>query len=90
MGGFRRAVLSKRQFSHDETSLPRQLFFFPRFTTFNFGNVWMSIKGYINQRCKEMPTELHMGIPAPTTNFFGLSVTFIETQRKAAINDLYQ
>jgi hypothetical protein len=50
----------------------------------------MSIKGYINQLCKEMPTELRMGIPAPTISFFGLSVTFTETQRKAAINDLYQ
>jgi hypothetical protein len=31
-----------------------------------------------------------MGAPAPTTNFDGLPVTLIETQRKAAINSKFQ
>jgi hypothetical protein len=31
-----------------------------------------------------------MEIPAPTTNFVGLTVTLTETQRKAAINSRYQ
>jgi hypothetical protein len=37
-----------------------------------------------------MPTDLRMGIPAPTANFDGLTVTFTEMQRKAAINSPYQ
>jgi branched-subunit amino acid ABC-type transport system permease component len=40
--------------------------------------------------CGETPTDLRMGIPAPTTNFVGLTVTLIETQRKVAINSRYQ
>jgi hypothetical protein len=31
-----------------------------------------------------------MGVPAPTTNFVGLSLTLIETQHKAALNYTYQ
>jgi hypothetical protein len=43
----------------------------------------MSIKGYINRLCGETPTDLRMGVQAPTTNFAGLSVILSETQRKA-------
>jgi hypothetical protein len=38
----------------------------------------------------ETPTDLRMGVPAPTTNFVGLIVTLTETQCKAAINSRYQ
>jgi hypothetical protein len=37
-----------------------------------------------------MPIDVRMGVPPPVTNFDGLSVTLIETQRKAAINATYQ
>jgi hypothetical protein len=50
----------------------------------------MLIKGYINHLCGETPTDLRMGVPAPTTNSVGLSVTLIETPRKAAINSKFQ
>jgi hypothetical protein len=49
----------------------------------------MIIKGYINWLCGETPTDLRMGVPVPTTNFDGLSLTVNETQRKAAINAPY-
>jgi hypothetical protein len=52
--------------------------------------MWILIKGHINHLCGEMPTDLRIGIPAPTTNFVGLTVTLTETQRKAAINSRYQ
>jgi hypothetical protein len=51
--------------------------------------MWMLIKGYINQICEETPIDLSIGIPSPTTNFAGLSVTLIETQRKVAITSTY-
>jgi hypothetical protein len=50
----------------------------------------MLMRGYINQLCGETPTDLRMGVPAPTTNFVGLTVTLTETQRKVAINAPYQ
>jgi hypothetical protein len=50
----------------------------------------MLIKGYINQLCGQTPTNLRMGVPAPKTNFVGLSVTLTETPRKAAINSPFQ
>jgi hypothetical protein len=50
----------------------------------------MFIKGYIKQLCGESPTDLRMGVPAPTTNLDGLSVTLTETQRETAINAPYQ
>jgi hypothetical protein len=78
---FRDAVISRRFFLHQDTSLPMQLFFFPRFTTGDCGHVWMLIKGYIHQLCDETPTDLRMRAPAPTTNFVGLSVTLFDTQR---------
>jgi hypothetical protein len=68
-------VSSKHIFSHDDTSLPRQLFFFTRFTAANSNQMWMSIKGYINQLRGETPTNLRMGDLASTTSFAGLEVT---------------
>jgi hypothetical protein len=50
----------------------------------------MLIRGYIYQSCGETPSDLRMGVPAPKTNFDGLSVTLIETQRKAAINSKFE
>jgi hypothetical protein len=50
----------------------------------------MLIKGYINQLCRETPTDLRMGVPIPTSNFVGLSVSLNETQRKATIVAPYQ
>jgi hypothetical protein len=50
----------------------------------------MLIKGYINRLCGETLAGLRMGVPAPITNFVGLSVTLTETQRKAAINSKFQ
>jgi hypothetical protein len=50
----------------------------------------MLIKSHINRVCGEKPTDLRMGVPAPTTNFTGLTVTLTETPRKAAINSRYQ
>jgi hypothetical protein len=36
------------------------------------------------------PTDLRMGVPAPTTNFAGMTVTLTETNCKAAIDAPYQ
>jgi hypothetical protein len=49
----------------------------------------MLIKGYINYLCGKAATDLRMGVPAPATNFAGLSVTLTETHRKIAINFIY-
>jgi hypothetical protein len=47
----------------------------------------MLVRGYyINRLCGETPTDLRMGVPAPTNNFATLSVTLNETQRTGAIN----
>jgi hypothetical protein len=50
----------------------------------------MLIKGYTKQVCGGIPIDLRMGVPAPTISFVGMTVTLIETQRKAAINAPYQ
>jgi hypothetical protein len=65
-------------------------FFYSRFTSVDFGHVWILIKGYINQLCGETPIDLRMGVPAPTTNFTCLPITLTETQRKAAISSKFQ
>jgi hypothetical protein len=59
---------------------------YPRFSSVDYGPVWLLIRGYINQLCGETPTDLRVGTPMPTTNLVGLHVTLTETQRKAAIN----
>jgi hypothetical protein len=50
----------------------------------------MLIRGYINEPCGEAPTDLRMGVLAPSTNFASLSVTLNETQRNAAIHSPFQ
>jgi hypothetical protein len=59
---------------------------YSRFTSVDFGHVWLLIHGHINQLCGETPTDLRVGMPMPTRNLTGLHVTLTETQRKAAIN----
>jgi hypothetical protein len=83
---FRRASITYHVLCHEDTSLPRQILFDSRFTIVDSSHVWMLIGGYINHLCGETPTDLRMGVSAPTTNFVGLSVTLTETQRKATIN----
>jgi hypothetical protein len=68
-------VISRQLFLHQDTSLPKQLFVVPQFIDAECGPMWMLIKGYINQLCDEMPTDLRMEVPPPTTNVVGLSVT---------------
>jgi hypothetical protein len=72
-------MLSRQIYIHQNTSLPMQLFFQPRFTAASHGPVWMLIKGYVNKLCGETPTDLRMGIPANVTNFDGYCVTLTET-----------
>jgi hypothetical protein len=83
---FRRAVYTSQALFHDDTTIPRQFFMYPRFSTVDFGLVWLLIRGYINQQCGETPTDLRVGTPMPTRNLAGLHVTLTETQRKAAIS----
>jgi hypothetical protein len=63
---------------------------YPRFSSVDFGTVWLLICGYINELCGQTPTDLRMGDLVPTTNFASLPVTLTETQRKAAINSPMQ
>jgi hypothetical protein len=88
---FRRAVYTSQALFHDDTTIPRQFFMYPRFSSVDFGHVWLLIRGCINQLCGETPTDLRVGPPMPTSNFLaGLPVTLTETQRKAAINFPFQ
>jgi hypothetical protein len=57
-------VISKQLLAHDDTSLPRQVFFFTRFTAADPGHVWMLIKGYINELFGETSIDLRMGLPS--------------------------
>jgi hypothetical protein len=61
-----------------------------RFTTVDYGPVWLLIRGLINRLTGEGPTDLRVGMPMPTHNLAGLLVTLTETQRKAAINSPLQ
>jgi hypothetical protein len=63
---------------------------FSRFTTVDSRPVWLLIRGHINQLSGDVPTDLRVGMPMPTRNLAGLSVTLTETQRKAAINSPLQ
>jgi 8-oxo-dGTP pyrophosphatase MutT (NUDIX family) len=80
---FRRAVYTHQVLCYDDPSVPMQYLMNPRFFSFDFGHVWLLIRGYINQLCGQTPTDLRMGAPIPTTHFDGLPVTLTETQRKA-------
>jgi hypothetical protein len=74
---FRRVVITNQLLCHHYRSLPRQLVFYSRFSTVDSCPLLISIKGYIHQMCRETPIDLRMGVPAPTTNFVGLTVTLI-------------
>jgi 8-oxo-dGTP pyrophosphatase MutT (NUDIX family) len=82
---FRRAVYTSQALFHDDTTISRQFFMYPRFSSVDSGLVWLLIRGYINQVCGETPTDLRVGMPIPTRNLAGLPLTLTETQRKAAI-----
>jgi 8-oxo-dGTP pyrophosphatase MutT (NUDIX family) len=86
---FRRAVYTHQPLFHDDTTIPRQFFMYPRFSSVDAGHVWLLFRGYINQLCGETPTDLRVGTPMPTRNLAELPVTLTETQRKAAINSPY-
>jgi ADP-ribose pyrophosphatase YjhB (NUDIX family) len=87
---FRCAVYSSQALFHDDTSIPRQFFMYPRFSSVDSGPVRLLIRGHINRLCGEIPTDLRVGMPMPTRNHAGLPVTLTETQRKAAINSPFQ
>jgi hypothetical protein len=87
---FRRAIFTSRALFHDDTTLPRQFFMYPQFSSVDSNHVWLLIRGYINQLCGETPTDLRVGMPMPTRNLVGLHVTLTETQRKAAIDSPFQ
>jgi hypothetical protein len=46
---FRPALITQHVLCHEDTSLPKQFPFYPRFTNVDYGHVWMLIRGYINQ-----------------------------------------
>jgi ADP-ribose pyrophosphatase YjhB (NUDIX family) len=48
---FRRVVYTSHALFHDDTSVPRQFFTYPRFSSVDSGPVWLLIRGYINQFC---------------------------------------
>jgi hypothetical protein len=83
---FHRAVFKSQALFYDDSSLPRQFFMYPRFSSVDSGFVWLLNRGYIDQLSGKAPTDLRMRAPMPTTNFVGLPVTLTETQRKAAVN----
>jgi ADP-ribose pyrophosphatase YjhB (NUDIX family) len=87
---FRRAVYTSQALFHDDTTIPRQFFMYPRFSSVGSSHVWLLIRGHINKLCGESPTDLRVGLPMPTRNLAGLHVTLTETQRKAAINSPLQ
>jgi hypothetical protein len=87
---FRRAVYTSHALFHDDTTITRQFFMYPRFSSFDSCLAWLLIRGYINQLCGETPTDLRVDTPMPTRNLVGLHVTLTETQRKAEINSPFQ
>jgi hypothetical protein len=87
---FRRALYTSQALFHDDTTIPRQFFMYPRFSSVDCGPVWLLIRGYINQLCGGTPTDLRVGTPMPTTHYAGLLVTLTETQRKATVNLPFQ
>jgi 8-oxo-dGTP pyrophosphatase MutT (NUDIX family) len=87
---FRRAVYLSHALFHDDTTIPRHFFMYPRFSSVDSSPIWLLIRGYINRLCGETPTDLRVGMPMPTRNMVGLPVTLTETQLKAAINSPFQ
>jgi hypothetical protein len=43
-----RAVYTSHALFHDDTTIPRQCFMYPRFKSVDSGLVWLLIRGYIN------------------------------------------
>jgi hypothetical protein len=87
---FRRAVYTSQALFHDDKTIPRQFYMYPRFSSVDSGPVWLLILSYITQLCGETPNDLRVGTPMPTTNLDGLHVTLTETQRKATVNSPFQ
>jgi ADP-ribose pyrophosphatase YjhB (NUDIX family) len=85
-----RAINQHNPFFHEDTTIPRQFFMYPRFSSVDTGHVWLLIRGHMNHMFGEGPTGLRVGTPMPTQNLAGLPVTLTETQRKAAIDSPYQ
>jgi hypothetical protein len=64
--------------------------FYSRFSADDTRPLWTLVRGHINRVCGETPTNLRMGVPAPTNCFVGLlSVTLTQPQRKAASKSRY-
>jgi ADP-ribose pyrophosphatase YjhB (NUDIX family) len=57
---FRRAMYTSHALFHDDASIPRQFFMYPRFLSVNFGLEELLIRGYINQLSGETPTDLRV------------------------------
>jgi ADP-ribose pyrophosphatase YjhB (NUDIX family) len=87
---FRCAIYTSHALFHDDTTIPRQFFMYPRFSSVDSCHVWLLIRGYINQLCGETPADLRVGTPMPMRSLVGLPMTLTETQRKAAINSPFQ
>jgi hypothetical protein len=87
---FLRAVYTSHALFYDDSSISRQFFMYPRFSSVDSRLVWLLIRGYINQLSGETQTDLRVGTPMPTTIFAGLSVTLTETQHKAAVKSPYE
>jgi hypothetical protein len=87
---FRRVVYTSQALFHNDTTIPKQFFMYPRISSIDSGPVWLLIRCYINHLCGETPTDLRVRMPIPTRNLVGLPVTLTETQRKAAINSPFQ
>jgi ADP-ribose pyrophosphatase YjhB (NUDIX family) len=54
---FRRAVYTSEALFHDDTTIPRPFFTYPRFSSVYFGHVWLLIHGYINQLSGQTHTD---------------------------------
>jgi ADP-ribose pyrophosphatase YjhB (NUDIX family) len=87
---FCRSIYTHQVLCYDDTSIPRQFFLYPRFTSVDSSHVWMLIRGYIDHLCGVIPNDLRMGAHVHATSFARLLVTLTETQRKAAINSKFQ
>jgi hypothetical protein len=74
----------------NSSSDPETILHVPRFSSVDYGRVWLLIRGYIIQLSGQTPTDLRVGNPMPTTYSAGLPMTLSDTQRKAAVNSPLQ
>jgi ADP-ribose pyrophosphatase YjhB (NUDIX family) len=51
---FRRAIYTHQPLFHDDTTIPRKFFMYPRVSSVDAGPVWLLIRGYM---CGETPTD---------------------------------